>query len=472
MENSQLVLILRTLSKKEQRELRKWLLSPAHNQREDVVRLYDYLCSGNHLTEEKFLRKEWLFRRLFPGEEYDDARLRQTVHFLQRATEEFLAWQRFCCDEVQRHLHLASEYQQRKLEPVFHKTIKRLDKLQADCRSRDETFYRSEFRIQQQIYNYLTAGARTTQLNLQEIASALDLSYAIEKLKLCCHMLFHQRLYKTSYDIALLEEVVRHIEQRQLMQEPVIAVYYYIFKALSDEGEGDEYFVQLRATIRNHREALPRAELREVYLMALNLIIRRMNRGEERFVKEGFEWYREGLDSRLLIEQQQISQMTFLNIVLNALKLKRFSYAEQFIREYESYLGAVHRESFTNFSRAKLRFDQGRLSEAMTYLLRTEHSNILINLSAKAMLLKIYYELEETDALESLLESFRTYLNRKEVIGYHRQIYSNLVRFTRRLVRINPYDESQRQRLRSEIEADAQLSDREWLLERLDRMEA
>ena len=43
MQKSVLAEIIRSLSKKETRDIAKWLQSPAHNQRQDVVRLFDYM---------------------------------------------------------------------------------------------------------------------------------------------------------------------------------------------------------------------------------------------------------------------------------------------------------------------------------------------------------------------------------------------------------------------------------------------
>ena len=66
MKNSQLVEIARTLSKKEVREIKKWLASPAHNHRDDVVQLFDYLLQGQHLEVDKFLEKTRVFKKIFP----------------------------------------------------------------------------------------------------------------------------------------------------------------------------------------------------------------------------------------------------------------------------------------------------------------------------------------------------------------------------------------------------------------------
>ena len=56
MENSQLIFILKTFDKKEIREIRKWIQSPAHNQREDVTDLYEYLTDGERLFNDSQLK--------------------------------------------------------------------------------------------------------------------------------------------------------------------------------------------------------------------------------------------------------------------------------------------------------------------------------------------------------------------------------------------------------------------------------
>ena len=63
------------------------------------------------------------------------------------------------------------------------------------------------------------------------------------------------------------------------------------------------------------------------------------------------------------------------------------------------------------------------------------------------MLLRIYFELGEYDALESLLDSFATYLRRQQDLGYHREHYRNLIHFVRRLLNIGMHNKEERQEL-------------------------
>jgi hypothetical protein len=91
-------------------------------------------------------------------------------------------------------------------------------------------------------------------------------------------------------------------------------------------------------------------------------------------------------------------------------------------------------------------------------------------MTAKTMLLKMYYEQDELDALESLLESMRTYMQRKKVIGYHKTNYKNFIRYTKKLLKVNPYNKLLVERLRKEIETTNPLTEQEWLLRQLGQL--
>ena len=65
MQKSVLVEIVRSFSKKEMRDIHKWLQSPAHKQRQDVIKLFDYL--DKHFSDaEEMLEKERAWKYVFP----------------------------------------------------------------------------------------------------------------------------------------------------------------------------------------------------------------------------------------------------------------------------------------------------------------------------------------------------------------------------------------------------------------------
>ncbi len=82
----------------------------------------------------------------------------------------------------------------------------------------------------------------------------------------------------------------------------------------------------------------------------------------------------------------------------------------------------------------------------------------------------MYYELEEFDVLDSLLESMRIYVQRKKVLGYHKNNYKNIIRFTKKLLKVTPYSSTKKEKLKQELEVAAPLTEKEWLLNQLSKI--
>ena len=90
-------------------------------------------------------------------------------------------------------------------------------------------------------------------------------------------------------------------------------------------------------------------------------------------------------------------------------------------------------------------------------------------MAAKTMALKIYYALDEHEVLYAHLEAFVKYIRRKPGLGYHRQNYLTLARYTQKLLALNWNDKNEVLALREKIEAEKALTERDWLLEQLAR---
>ncbi|MCB0624604.1 MAG: hypothetical protein KDC43_11990, partial [Saprospiraceae bacterium] len=173
MQKSRLVRILRTFTKKEVRDFRKWLHSPAHNQREDVVAIFEYLVAGDHLEKDELLDKTVIFPHVYPQEPFDDAKIRQGMHFLLKAMEDFLVYQDLLEDEVRSKVVLAKVYRQRQLGKSFKRTMQAARKLQEQQSLRNRHYLQNEYDLQYEEYSYLSGLRRTVPLNLQEVSNSM-----------------------------------------------------------------------------------------------------------------------------------------------------------------------------------------------------------------------------------------------------------------------------------------------------------
>lgn len=468
MKKSRLIHIFRTFNKKEIRLLRKWVESPAHNQRKDVLMLFEYLVTNEHFLSDKHIEKEKVFGKVYSRETYDDAKMRQVIFFLLKVVEEYLIYQEALSSEVRTKLSLAKAYRKRGLGKAFEKTTTISKKLNYNQSYRNEIFHQNQFDIEQEQYLFLEKQAkRNIPMNLQEVSDALDISYLAGKLRQCCLMIAHQKVYKAGYKMGMMEEVLSYVEKNKLVDDvPAIAIYYYIFN-LSRQQDS---FQKLKKEIQLNSALFPSAEIRDIYLMAINFCIGKMNLGERDYIREAFEMYKLGFEKKILIEKENLTRWTFLNVIMIAVRLKEYVWAENFIESHQKYVLEKYREGFVNYTLAILNYEYKNYSKAIDFLNRSEYDDIVISLTAKGVLMKIYYEQDELDLLDALLESTRTYMQRKKVMGYHKTAFKNLISYARKLVKVNPYDKEEIHILKKEVESVHPLSEKPWLLAQLDKM--
>ncbi len=469
MQKSLLVGILKTFTKKEFRELRKWIVSPMHNQRKDVAKLFEYLMEDGHLYNDSFLEKEAVYRWIFGKEAYNDAKIRQTIYFTTKCVEEFLIYQGLRADEVRAFTVLGNLYRKRKLDKAFQKNLKETQKLQKEQSYRNNQFLRNEYNIQWEKYEYLI-GVKRMGLELNDISNALDAMYIADKLRLSCVIIAHQSVYKKEeYQIEMLSEVLEIAKSRDFLKYPAIAIYYYGYLSQVDRND-ESHFFNLKKEIIENGKLFTTSEMQDIYLMALNYCIAKINASVKHYLREAFELYKQGLEQRILMNEGVLSRYTFINVVTNATILKEYDWIESFIEEYKDYLEEKYRDNIVSYSQGRLHFERKEYDKALRLFSQVEYDDILMNLNAKVMQLQMFYEQDELDVLESLLESMRTYLVRKKVIGYHRSNYKNIIRLIKKLVKINPFSVAQRSKLRKEIEGASPLTEKKWLLEKLEEL--
>lgn len=465
MQNSRLYTLILTLSKKESRLLKDFVASPFFNKRADVCRLLAYLLECQQRLNIAPDKKK-AFKKAFPKTDFNDAKLRITMNSLLRLVEQFLIYQDFAAEDIPAQIRLAKIYRYRNLPKHFERTIKNLEDSQQKQPFRNSSFYTHNYEIQLEKYQFASLKQRVGELNLQEISDNVDYAFLTLKLKQTCFILSHQRVYKTTYHIGLLEEVIAYIENQDILKIPAIAVYYYCYHLLTFPEE-EMYFQKFKQLLVEHIEKFPPQEMRDLYLLGINHCIKKINGGEKAYFQECLDLYEIALAKNYLLENGTLSRFTFNNIVALGLQQENLKWVEQFIEQYEHFLEKKYRESIVLFNKARLEYQRQNYNIALPLLQQVNLKDLLNNLIAKTIQLKIYYETEEWTVLEAHLDSMRTFINRKKVMGYHRENYLNIIRYAKKLITLNPFDKTEVLQLQALIEQETVLTEKGWFLRQL-----
>ena len=103
----------------------------------------------------------------------------------------------------------------------------------------------------------------------------------------------------------------------------------------------------------------------------------------------------------------------------------------------------------------------------MKILQQDKYNDLISNLAAKTLLIKIYYESQENDVLDYFLISFEAFIKRKKEIGYHKSNYLNIIRLMKKMLALPLYNKKAKLKLQEEVKSTQPLSERAWFLEQL-----
>jgi hypothetical protein len=238
------------------------------------------------------------------------------------------------------------------------------------------------------------------------------------------------------------------------------------------EPEDRSHYDQLRVHIRKYILKFPELEAKEIIYSALNYSIRQINKGKREFLREIFELYQEALDKELLYINGELSPWAFKNIVISALRLNEFEWTESFINNYNEKLNVKYRENALSFNLAQLYFYKKEYHRVIQMLQQVEYDDLSYHLNSKSFLMGSYFELDEMEALISLLDSFRVYLNRNKNIPNSRKThYLNMIKVVKKLAKIIPGDSKQIEKLKKEIVELNAIASKGWIMEKIAELE-
>ena len=460
MQNSFLFQLLRGLDRRDLRELRKLVQSPFFNLSENVQFLLEKLLDTE--GSKKFETKRSALTETVGGKEKD---LFYAMSALSENVRQYIAQDALQNDDFLKNLLTIKGLRRRKIDQEFERQLKTAFSEHDKNDLRHATWHFQNYQLLLEEYEYQHRRTREADLKLQEMSDDLNVFYIAEMLRQACAMRAHEAVTKQHYTQPFLAEALRLIESGLYADTPSVQAYFLAYKILNEASE--PHFQQFKAFLVDNRVKFPLDEVRDFYLLAINFCIRRANSGAPEFINEALDLYKDGLNTRILLENGQLSPFTYNNVLLLALKTRDFDWAKIFLDTFKSSLPAADRDAIYDYNAALLHYQLGAFSEAMNLLQRASPRDPFQNLHTRIMLIRIYVETGETTALESLIESFTKFLARQKQLGYHREMCLNFLNFVHKLLKINLKNEKQRAILRGEIEAEKLVSEKKWLLERL-----
>ncbi len=468
---------LGNLQKKEMTRFCAYANSPYFNKHRELRHFIQYCGKIYPHFEAEHLSRERIYQEIFGAVPYDESRLAPLLTYAQRLLEGFLAQEQFRRHGFFQELLLLKSLREKAIQPLYEKRMVRAREiLDSPGESAFDHLFQGCLLDREALEYHNQTDQHDNEGFFESKQLNLDHFFMLEKLRDACEALVRQRLLRTGFVPRLLPALLEELGtcQERYFAIPAIEAYYHIYRMLSS-GEIHAYHEAKMVLLRQEAH-FSRADLIFMYNYLMNFCIGKINLGENLFLDEVFSLYRLQLEKGLLLEEGILSEWDYKNIVTTGIRLGHLDWTLDFIEQYKTHLQPESMDNAYRFNLAACCYAMGQYPRVLDLLIRVEYSDLRYSLGAKALLLRTYYDMEAYEALFSLADAFRQYLQRNELLADTRRTgYRNLIKFTRKAAQLRSrleYLKKEKalmefQKIQNDVAATPDIFNRPWLEEKL-----
>ncbi|OWY20889.1 hypothetical protein C7N43_13225 [Sphingobacteriales bacterium UPWRP_1] len=443
MQNTKFISLLQTFSKEELKRFDDFIKSPYFNKLEAPVKLYKTLLPQYPNFDD--LKWDKLFKKAFPDKPaFSETYLRNVLSDLydlglgflrQEAAEKNQASGEFACVQklIYRQLYKQAGQQLEKIHEWLEKSW-----LNMDYNSLLADYYDSKMILHDRAEEqHAYSEAHQQKVNYWEKAiweKVISLIYETETDK--------RDFYNFPYNTETLKKILSVFEAEKYTDTPMLLAAYY--RAVLVINPNWETFNALHELLKTESTKMPDNQVYSCYMALL-----------------GYTSYvmRQSLDIRKLVALQMelavnavelrkrnnlhLIETHYHSIAVNGYELYGFDWAMQYIDAHVSELLPYLQEGLPAYSKAFIWFREKNYRETIALLSGLPNFRSDLYFSVKPILLMCYYETEDTDAAEFMLNTLRkTYKNHpnlkigaQEALKHFIEQYGQLVKLR---IQFNP----------------------------------
>lgn len=476
MFSDKLVTLLCTFGKVDLNRFRKMVASPYFNDEPDTLNLFDICHNALKKSQDSLfkLTKEQIWKKMYPGKAYDDAHLRRMASDLVQMAIKFKALEQREREPMEDWIFeqkaLETSGLDKHLAGVERRITKHIETVPAHSA---DSFYLS-FRFHWNIFNrsYRVVAATDYMAKLLPANRALESFYFNQKLKMYVAWLSYRKYRSTDKILPLPPGFWEYIDEQGYGEIPMIGVYRKVIRILT-EPDDESLFEDLLRDLEMIGDKIAPEDYRECCYVAQNYCALKINRGESQYYGKAFTIFKNMVERDGLLEEGQLAEGVYKNIITTGLRAGEFKWVENFIEEYSWYLPPGIRENARAFNLANIYSHQRQYDRALEVLRNVEYSDVTYTLGSKTMLLRIYYEMSEYMALDSLIDSFRIYLRRNQQISKNLQKeYNNFLNLVKKMTTLRVGDKKALSEFKEKVMATSYNTPKKWLLDKIEEMES
>jgi len=442
---------------------------------QELLGLFEIINSCLPDIQHKNLQKDIVYSKIYPSQKWISGKLDKLLTRYLKAIFQFIGIH-FNTDTSNTRLNLCKFLLERGLDSIFDREFKKWGK-----ELETKQIYSSEVLMERFLFREIQTERLGINLHskqtskLPEMLQSLDQYYIFTKLKYACKLLsINSFLLKVNLQDSLKSFIhLDHLIELPHLQIPIISVYYQAYKMLSLESEfGVENFKKFKRSLEENHEHLTNEQQKSLNTLIRNYAVKQYTQGEDFYLKNAFEIYKEHLEKGYMYHQGKIHSLPLRNIVTFGLRLGEFDWVHQFILDHKDRIdGSESPEQIYNFNLALYYFHIENYSKALN-ILPPDFDDIYYKTSVKRLELIILFD-TDSPIIDSRIDAFKIFIYRipdAKISPKHKVANNNFIHLLKQIR--HPKTEFSKPRidkLKTKVSETDLLAEKDWLLKKLDQ---
>ena len=441
------------------------LMNPK-KEHENELKLFGYIQSLDEKTLSTISYTS-VFKKMSPNSKYTEGYQRHIMVQLQKIYEQCM----YDLGKSIDSLALAKIYREKKLTKNYNALLNEISIELSQPKYDEANFLKNielyNEKINQGIFLNKITHEQIKSFTIQ-IDEQLDIYYIIQKLKNLLSILNLDKSYDTD-QFDYYPQLTKIINSNQMDDIPLVYLYKHSYK-LQVMSDGASYDI-VKNILYNDYNEIGIKEKKDLSALLSNFCIKKINTQEFKYYMELMGLYKFNIQHNIVLENNLIVNSTFRNYIQIALRCDEIVWARTFIKEYQKYLKPIEQESTVSICQALISFKEKKYNNTIKELTQVNFHDYQLDILARLLLSRAYYELDELETLGYLVDSFKKYLQRNKKIDPRLIIpCKNFLKNLSILMNINPRDALKLGKLKISVQEQSQLAEKQWIIEKIEEL--
>jgi hypothetical protein len=420
MADNNLILILKTMNKKEFKDLGLFIDSPFFNTNKNVLKLYELIRQHGDTINSGKIDLRYFHKKIYRNKPFKEENMKTLVHLLTRIANKYLSYTEFIKSPGEEKLKLMRAYDKRNIEKLYKKLEISEGEELSKIRSMNLNILYRKMWYEKSKIDYYSTRAIEKELHQAEIKLS-EITIAIFFVEMFRQFNMFWRLDYIDYEIERefvipvmksidIEKINNFMAEGAYKYYPLFEAYYYLYRSIDDDEEkAKSYLEKFKEILKNKNSQIEKSEQFVLSTIMVNFIHYLYIKDFAKHERSLFDAFKILLSLYKYSGEKHLRLTIYTNMLRFGIQLNEYEWSKEFILNFSPMLEENQRENMYNYGWCFLSFALKDYEKALEF-----ESTMQMKYYMRDVRLCSLYELGEYEIALNLIDSYRHFIKEEK----------------------------------------------------------